>query len=150
MSATGTPLANGDSLTLTLEPDAENAAVARQAIAELADRRGVETAVRTSAEVVVTEAFTNATCHAYPGGSRSPIEVTASTRGGSFEIIVRDRGDGFRPRPVSPDGGGRMGLLLIAALADSVRLLHLREGGIEVRAAVTPASATRGLVGPAD
>lgn len=149
MSVVDTAGANGDSLALSLEPNPENAAVARHAVADLADRHGLDDAVRTSAEVVVTEAFTNATRHAYSGEPRGPVEITASAQDGTFEIAVRDHGDGIRPSPASPDGSGRMGLLLIAALADSVRLLHLREGGTEVRAAVTPASAMRGLLSPA-
>jgi anti-sigma regulatory factor (Ser/Thr protein kinase) len=128
---------------MTLEPTPENAAVARHAIAELASRLGLGDALRTSAEVVVTEAFTNATRHAYPGDEGAPVEILASARGNSVEITVRDRGEGFRPRPAEPDGTGRMGLLLIAALAENVHLLRRPDGGTEVYAALTPDSAVR-------
>ncbi|MGH2953409.1 MAG: ATP-binding protein [Solirubrobacterales bacterium] len=146
MAGTDTAAARApDSLSLTLEPNPENAAVARHAIAELAHRLGVDEAVRTSAEVVVTEAFTNATRHAYTQGRPGPVEIAAKARDDGFEIVVRDRGEGFRPRPADPDGSGRMGLLLIAALADDVRFLHRPEGGTEVHAALTPTSALRAL-----
>ena len=133
---------------MSLDPSAENAAVARHAIADLAARRGAPDAVRTSAEVVVTEAFTNAARHAYNHGPPGPIDITAIARADTLEIAVRDRGAGFRPRPVDPSSGGRMGLLLIAAVADCVRFEHPPGGGTEVRASVTPESATRGLGDP--
>jgi anti-sigma regulatory factor (Ser/Thr protein kinase) len=149
MSATDSALERQDGhLSLTLDPVPENAAVARHAIGDLAHRYRVAGPVRTSAEVVVTEAFTNATRHAYPNDSKAPVEIRASAATDRFEITVRDRGAGFRPRPASPGGGGRMGLLLIAAVADSVRFVHLADGGIEVQAAVTPESASRGLREP--
>ncbi|MGH2951369.1 MAG: ATP-binding protein [Solirubrobacterales bacterium] len=151
MAAVGVSLGQGtDSLNLTLDPEPENAAIARHAVGDLAARLGIGDAVRTSAEVVVTEAFTNATRHAYVNGSPAPIEVSASADADQLEISVRDHGTGFRPRPVKPGGGGRMGLLLMAAVADSVRFLHLRGGGTEVCAAVTPESAWRGLREPAE
>jgi anti-sigma regulatory factor (Ser/Thr protein kinase) len=134
------------SVNLMLEPTPENVAVARHAVAELASRQGLDDAVRTSAEVVVTEAFTNAARHAYSGDEvRGPVEILANAGGDSVEITVRDRGEGIRPRPVGPDSGGRMGLLLIAALADNVHLLHRPDGGTEVYAALSSASAIRAL-----
>jgi anti-sigma regulatory factor (Ser/Thr protein kinase) len=146
MTGTDVSVAGPDgSVNLTLEPTPENAAVARHAVAELASRHGLDDAVRTSAEVVVTEAFTNATRHAYTGDDRGPVEIVARARGDSVEITVRDEGGGIRPRPANPDGSGRMGLLLIAALADNLHLLHRPDGGTEVHAALTSASALRAL-----
>lgn len=141
------PLAGaGDRVSLRLAPTADNVAVARHAVADLVARSGASDETRSSAEVVVTEAFTNAARHAYPHGDGDEIEVSAQTEGDRVEIAVRDHGVGIRPRPAGP-GGGRMGLLLIAAIADCVRLRRLPEGGTEVHASVSAASASRALGG---
>jgi anti-sigma regulatory factor (Ser/Thr protein kinase) len=146
MASTKTaPPREGDSLSLSLAPSAENVAVARHAVSDLAAQRGASRTLKKAAEMVVTEAFTNAARHAYSNGYGEPIEVIAAGGADRLEIAVRDRGQGFRPRPAPPDGTGRMGLPLMAAVADSVRLLNLPGGGTEVRAEVTPGSAGRAL-----
>ena len=127
-------------VTLELEPVSENAAVARQAVDRLVDRCGLDRAAA-AARIVVTEAFTNAARHAYPNGYRAPITVSARKRGEALEISVRDRGRGIRPRPVDAGAGGRLGLLMIAAVADCVQIARVPSGGTELRARVSAASA---------
>ena len=64
----------------------------------------------------------NVVVHAYEDGE-GPIEVTATRAGENLEIIVRDEGAGFRPRPGGPRRGGlRLGLPLIAALSDGFEI----------------------------
>ncbi len=110
--------------------------MARHAISELVDRCGLPAAAL-AARVVVTEAFTNAAEHADPGGDLDPITVSAERRGRALEISVRDHGKGFRPRPLQGDARDRLGLAMMAAVADSVRIAKLPEGGTELRARVT-------------
>ena len=124
-------------ISLDLEPISENAAVARQAVDRLVDRCGLE-AASAAARLVVTEAFTNATRHAYPNGYRAPITVSARRCGGSLEISVRDRGRGIRPRPMGRGEGGRLGLLMIAAVSEFVQIARVPDGGTELKARVSP------------
>lgn len=129
--------ASGESsaISLDLEPVSENAAVARQAVARLADSCGLQEA-GAAARLVVTEAFTNAARHAYPNGHSAPITVSARRCGESLEISVRDRGRGIRPRPMARGEGGRLGLLMIAAVSEFVQIARVPDGGTELKARV--------------
>jgi hypothetical protein len=53
--------------------------------------------------------------------------------------VVRDRGEGLRPRPASDRPSERLGLVMIASLATSTRLRRLPGGGTELRADIFPA-----------
>ena len=58
--------------------------------------------------VAVSEACTNAMEAQLRAGSTSPIEVTCTADGATFEVQVHDHGDGFEPstvarRPPLPD-----------------------------------------------
>lgn len=123
--------------SLDLEPTSENAAVAREAVGRLVDSCGLE-AASAAARLVVTEAFINATRHAYPKGHRAPITVSARRCGESLEISVRDRGGGIRPRPMAKGEGGRLGLLMIAAVSEFVQIARVPDGGTELKARVSP------------
>ena len=122
-------------LELSLEPAARNAAVARRAIEDLVERSGLADAAG-AARVIVTEAFTNAAEHSGPGGGHDPITVSARALEDGLEISVRDRGEGFRPRPLEGGQRGRLGLAMIAAVADCVRIAKLPGGGTELRARI--------------
>jgi len=125
-------------ISFELEPVSENAAVARQAIERLVDSCGLE-AAGAAARLVVTEAFTNATRHAYQKkGYRAPITVSARRCGESLEISVRDRGSGIRPRPMARGEGGRLGLLMIAAVSEFVQIARVPDGGTELKARISP------------
>lgn len=125
-----------DRVTLSLDAQPANAAVARGAIARAGARAGLEEGTIAAAQLVVSEGFSNAVRHAYPGG-RGQVEVSARAEDGAITIEVRDDGVGFKPRP-RPDGAfGGIGLLLIAALAEELQIRRRPEGGIELRALVT-------------
>ncbi len=120
-------------LRLTVPARAENLAVIRQALAGLAETMGFEEAAVSDLKTVVTEACMNAVVHAYPG-EPGPLEVSAEPRPQGLEIVVRDRGEGFQPRPADPDAPGlRLGLPLIAALSDGFEIRGARGKGTEVR-----------------
>ena len=67
--------------------------------------------------VAVSEAVTNVVVHAYPDGVAGTVRVTVTQNGRpEVRVVVRDRGNGLRPRPDSPGMG--LGLPLIASLSD--------------------------------
>ena len=124
----------GDALTLTLDATPENAAAARHAIADVATRAGLDSDTVAKAKLVVSEAFSNAALHAYPDDGDGVIEVVAYPDAAGITVVVRDHGEGMRPRPASGRSSERLGLVLIAALAQSTRLRQLPGGGTELRA----------------
>lgn len=127
---------------LILDAAPENAAVARRAVVDAAERVGLDGETVSKARLVVSEAFSNAAAHAYPDDSDGEVEVVAYPDPSGITVVVRDRGEGLRPRPASDAATERLGLLLIAALATTMRLRHLPGGGTELRADITaPASA---------
>jgi anti-sigma regulatory factor (Ser/Thr protein kinase) len=129
------------SLKMMLDADLANAATARRALGAAANRAGLDGETAAKAKVVVSEAFSNAATHAYPEGEDGEIEVTAVLDPSGVTVVVRDHGIGMRPRPASGRSSERLGLLLIAALAESTRLRHLPDGGMELRAEI-PAQAS--------
>lgn len=129
------PSTGGDqAVTVSLEARPENAAVARRAVADEAARAGLTDWVAAAAKVVVTEGFTNATRHAYPQPDLERVMVEAHGDDRGITVVVRDSGEGFRPRIPEGAGTSRLGLGLIAALSERVELRRLPEGGTEVRA----------------
>ena len=76
----------------------------------------------------------NAVVHAYPEGDPGPIEVTAEARREDIEVVVRDMGTGFQPRPIDPgEDSLRIGLPLIAALSDGFEISGGPGGGTEIK-----------------
>jgi anti-sigma regulatory factor (Ser/Thr protein kinase) len=134
-SATGSP--NGEAVNLTLDAVPENAAVARRAVARAAEQVGLDGETVAKARLVVSEAFSNATAHAYPDERDGEVEVAVYPDPAGITVVVRDHGEGLRPRPASGATTERLGLLLIAALATTTRLRQLPGGGTEVRADIT-------------
>ena len=128
---------DGDAVNLTLDAVPENAAVARRAVVDAAEQVGLDGETVAKARVVVSEAFSNAAAHAYPDDSDGEVEVVAYPDPSGITVVVRDRGEGLRPRPASDATTERLGLLLIAALATTTRLRHLPGGGTELRADIT-------------
>jgi serine/threonine-protein kinase RsbW len=121
-------------LRLTVAAMPENLAVVRQAVAGFAEGAGFDESAISDLKTITTEACMNAVVHAYPDGEPGPIEVTADTRADDLEVVVRDSGVGFQPRPIDPgDDSLRIGLPLIAALADAFEISGGPEGGTEVR-----------------
>jgi anti-sigma regulatory factor (Ser/Thr protein kinase) len=112
----------------------ENVAVIRRAISGIGEAVGLAEESVADLQTIVTEAAMNVVVHAYEDGD-GPLEVTASRAGDSVEVIVRDQGAGFRPRPAEPERGDlRLGLPLIAALSDGFEIRGGPGQGTEVRA----------------
>lgn len=125
-----------DRIVLALDSSLTNAAVARRELGEFADSKGFDDEAVQAARVIVTEAFTNAASHAYRGGD-GQIEVEAVCEAEGLRIVVRDYGEGIRPSPVASSGThGRLGLLMIAALAELCQIRRLKPRGTELTAVI--------------
>ncbi|UJA19485.1 ATP-binding protein [Thermoleophilia bacterium SCSIO 60948] len=125
-----------DALELSLDSDLTNAAVARREVGAYAFAAGFDEEAVQAARTVVTEAFTNAASHAYEEGE-GPIEIEARADGPALTVVVRDYGDGIKPSPIASQGHGRLGLLMIAALAELCQIRRLRPRGTELLAVIT-------------
>jgi serine/threonine-protein kinase RsbW len=122
-------------IRLVLPARSENVSVVRHAFAGLAEALGMEATKVADVKAVVTEACVNAVVHAYEQDEDGVMEVLAGSSDGTLELVVRDFGHGFRPRlhQESEEPSLRLGLPLIAALADSFELHGNPGGGTEVR-----------------
>jgi serine/threonine-protein kinase RsbW len=122
-------------IRLVLPARSENVSVVRHALAGLAEALGMDAEKVADVKAVVSEACVNASIHAYDAGEDGVMEVLANRSDGTLELIVRDFGHGFRPRPhqAEREPSLRLGLPLIAALADSFELHGNPGGGTEVR-----------------
>jgi anti-sigma regulatory factor (Ser/Thr protein kinase) len=121
-------------LRLTVAALPENLAVVRQAVAGFAEGVGFDDSAISDLKTITTEACMNAVVHAYPDGEAGSIEVLAEARPADLEVVVRDRGTGFQPRPATPEEDSlRIGLPLIAALSDGFAISGGPDGGTEVR-----------------
>ena len=114
----------------------DNLALVRQALAGLADGEGISEIPLADLKQIATEACMNAVVHGYPEGGEGRIDVTAVASPGSVELRVRDWGIGFRPRPAEAEHSLRLGLPLIAAIADSFQIASPADGGTELMARV--------------
>ncbi len=116
---------------LTLPARPESVVIARRAVSELGRELAFSERRADDLRTVVSEACMNAAVHAYdaPGGE---FEVRAAPDGGGIGITVSDRGTGIRPRPALGSPSARLGLLLIAALSDSVEISSRRGGGTQL------------------
>lgn len=110
-------------LRLVLPARAENVLVVRQAVAGLGEALGLSRGRIADLKTVVTEAANNVVIHAYPEDEPGPLEVTASPGDEVVEVVVRDYGHGFEPKP-NPTGDASLGLglPLIASLSDSFEI----------------------------
>jgi serine/threonine-protein kinase RsbW/stage II sporulation protein AB (anti-sigma F factor) len=138
-------------MRLVLPARSENVSLVRHALAGLAEAAGMDDAGIADVRAVATEACVNVAVHAYDEGEAGALEVVASIADGSFEIIVRDFGHGFRPRvaPAGAEQSLRLGLPLIATLASSFELRGNPGGGTELRMALAlPIEEEPGTPGP--
>jgi serine/threonine-protein kinase RsbW len=125
--------------TLEISPDPAELARMREFIRDNAARHGLAESERFRAELVATEAVTNAIRHGtQPGTGRSPIAVTCRCDGTGFTIEVGDRGR-FRHREPSraQDTSGR-GLGLIERFTNRFDL-ETSEDGTRLRMLVEAA-----------
>lgn len=127
----------GAELRLALPTRADNLALVRQALAGLADAHGIDEAALGDLKQIATEGCMNAIVHAYPSEGEGRMEVAATVRDDSVELQIRDWGSGFRPRPADTgDNSLRLGLPLIATLADSFQIASPAGGGTVLTATV--------------
>jgi len=80
--------------------------------------------------LVVSEALTNASVHAYVGMPLGPVALTAAVSSGSLRVTVTDEGRGMLPRTDSPGLG--LGLGLIARLTDALEISSPGGRGTEI------------------
>lgn len=118
-------------IELALPARAENIAIVRHALGGLGEVFGISEQKLSDIRLAVTEACSNAVVHAYPEGSPGMMEVSTTMVGDELSVVVRDWGQGIRPRPDSPGLG--LGLSLMAALAEAVQLGHDTGEHTEVR-----------------
>ena len=123
-----------DALELTVAAHPENLAVVRQALAGYAEGIGLGEGPVANVKTIVTEACMNVVVHAYQDEEPGPLEVSARPHDSGLEIVVRDSGEGFKPRPADPEEQSlRLGLPLIAALSDEFEIRGEAGRGTEVR-----------------
>jgi serine/threonine-protein kinase RsbW len=126
---------SGAVLSLTLPAQPVNVAVVRQAMTGLAESLEIDARILADINMAVTEACTNVILHAYSGREENgSVEVEVRPARRRVLVVVRDAGHGFLPRPMQRDTSWRLGLPLIAALADGVEVTGGPDGtGTEVR-----------------
>jgi anti-sigma regulatory factor (Ser/Thr protein kinase) len=111
---------------------AENVFVVRQALTGIGQALDLDRALIDDIKIAVTEACTNVVLHAYRDAD-GPLEVEAWPTEGRLLVVVRDRGEGITPRAEPPSPGLGLGMPLIAALTEEMRIAHGPDGGTEVR-----------------
>ena len=67
--------------------------------------------------------------HAYPAAGGGPVICEADIEGGTLEVVVADRGEGFRP---SHSPGLGAGLAIIADACDELTIRRRDHEGVEV------------------
>ncbi len=120
-------------LRMTLPARPENVALARHALAGMAEQVGMDEAGVADLKTVVTEACMNVVVHAYDG-EPGPLLVEAEPDDLGVTVIVRDEGSGIRPRAESERDSLRLGLALIAALSSDFSISGGLDRGTEIRA----------------
>ena len=93
---------------LELRPDPAELARMRQFIRRRAVEHGLDDSEAFQAQLVATEAVTNAMRHGTPTGGK-PISVTCVWRGDGLTIEVGDRGRFQRRETSAPDGDATSG-----------------------------------------
>jgi serine/threonine-protein kinase RsbW len=133
---------------MSLPARAENVAVVRHALAGLAERLGMDEGSLADLKTVVTEACMNVVVHAYAGAEPGPLEVEAESDGDGVTVVIRDHGNGIRPRPdVEARQSLRIGLTLIAALSSSFEIKGGADKGTEIRMHVPLQARENGAAG---
>src|SRR3954451_5959175 len=113
-------------ITLTSPARPENIALVRHMIEELGSAIHLPRPTVDDMRPAVTEACTNVVRDAYSKDD-GRIEVVIRPDGEAINVIVSDDGRGLGP---SPDvAGPRLGLSLIAALADHLEIAHAPQKG---------------------
>jgi anti-sigma regulatory factor (Ser/Thr protein kinase) len=121
----------GPPIRLRVPARAENVFVVRQALTGLGQALALDRAQIDDIKIAVTEACTNVVLHAYRDTS-GPLEIEAWPSDGQLLVVVRDEGRGITPRAEPPTPGLGLGMPLMAALTEEMRIAHGPEGGTEV------------------
>ncbi len=124
MSTNGWP-SQVNALSLRLAAEVEQIPVARRAIADYCEGRGLPSPLIDDVKLVVTEACTNVVLHAYDevAGEDRSFDLDACVEDGTLVVSVSDAGRGIGAP--SPNRGLGLGLRLALQLAGGV---HTRDG----------------------
>jgi anti-sigma regulatory factor (Ser/Thr protein kinase) len=125
----------------------ENVSLVREMLAGVAEAVSLGDGQLDDIKTVVSEAANNVVLHAY-AGDEGPLEVEVYIGDGVVEIIVRDHGQGIRPRAPSDESVTGIGLSVIQALTDRVEFRSSPGGGTEVRMEFTTPAARRPAPSP--
>jgi anti-sigma regulatory factor (Ser/Thr protein kinase) len=112
---------------LTAEPASVGAL--RAAVVDFAQQAGVEDTGRLA--LAVSEAMSNVVIHAYRDIEPGDMRVVACDKPDRIVVVVRDYGQGMRPRADSPGLG--MGLPLISQMTDDLQIEAAQEAGTLLR-----------------
>jgi anti-sigma regulatory factor (Ser/Thr protein kinase) len=124
-------MANTKPLRLHLDAEAASIGQARSAVAQLGTRLGMGATTLDDLRTAVSEACSNVVLHAYPHGDGS-FEIEATPKPSELEVVVRDHGQGLRPRVRSNGSSLGLGLGLISTLSSRFEIRARGEGGTEV------------------
>lgn len=125
MNLSDGPPSQSEELALCLPAEAGQVPIARRAVAEYCEGRGLPMPLIDDVKLVTTEACTNVVLHAYDGESPAErtFEVHVSLEPGVLVLSVNDQGRGIGAP--STNRGLGLGLRLALQLAGGV---HTREG----------------------
>jgi anti-sigma regulatory factor (Ser/Thr protein kinase) len=116
-----------------LESEPESLALVRAMLAGVAEQLGLDRELLDELNTTVSEACNNVVRHAY-GGAAGPLIVDLCADADRVEVTIRDHGVGL-DQSARADDDMRVGLPLIAALADRSEVHAHPDGGTEVRIA---------------
>ena len=102
---------------LELRRDARAPSIARAATGVRCDRLGLNTSLRQTLVLLVSEVVSNAVLHSNARPD-TPILLTTSVTEDAIRVTVTDTGDGFLPKPSKPAmTGGGYGLYILGKTA---------------------------------
>jgi anti-sigma regulatory factor (Ser/Thr protein kinase) len=116
---------------LELQSNPESVTVTRAAVAGFAVAENLDDGLANALKTAVSEASNNVVIHAY-GDDVGPLSLALATGHSGIEVLVQDRGGGFRRVIPSTERMG-LGLPVISALADRAEFANRTGGGTEVR-----------------
>jgi len=118
-----------DRLDVRVTAEASGLARMRAAVVGFARECGIDDPSRVA--LAVSEAMTNVVLHAYLNSEVGDMRIVACDKPDRLVVVVRDYGDGMRPRTDSPGLG--MGLPLITQMADELQIEAAQEKGTLLR-----------------
>lgn len=127
----------------------ENVSLVREVLAGVAEAVPLADGQLDDIKTVVSEAANNVVLHAYDG-AEGPLEVEIYIHDGRIEIIVRDHGEGIRPRAATDEQVTGIGLSVIQALTDRAEFRGAIGEGTEVRMEFTAPAARRPTIDAVD